>query len=247
MTTIDDRTLSTLAGHPVRSTHGAKIGKVVDVYASAQGTGTFLSVSTGLFGGAASFVPLELATMDGDCVVVPYGHDLVKDAPRVGAGHALSAAEEDLLYSHYQLTPPDGPDEIAPPVPEFREPAAAGTDDAMTRSEQQLTVGTSRRESGRARLHKYVVTETVTATVAVSHDEVRIEREEITETNLAPAMAGRDLTAAVHEVVLTEEVAFSGKVTAPVERVRMVTEEVTEQVTVAEDLGREVIEVERTN
>lgn len=59
-------------------------------------------------------------------------------------------------------------------------------------------------------------------------------------------MSGQDLSAAVHEVVLTEEVAVSGTTTTPVERIRMVKTEVTEQVTVSEDLGREVIEVERT-
>ena len=32
----------------------------------------------------------------------------------------------------------------------------------MTRSEEQLLVGTERREAGRARLRKYVVTENVT-------------------------------------------------------------------------------------
>lgn len=246
MTAIDSRTLGTLTGHPVKSTHGAKIGKVVDVYSSADGTGHFLSVSTGLFGSAASFIPLAKATLDGDCVVVPYGHDLVKDAPRVGANDELSQAEEDRLYQHYQLTPPVEADAVTGEIPLIKDATRSGAGDAMTRSEQQLTVGTVRRESGRARLRKYVVTETASATVAVSHDEVSITREPITAGNRADAMTGQALSAGVHEVVLTEEVAVSGKTTTPVERVRMVTHEVTEQATVTEDLGREVIEVERS-
>ncbi|MDQ6731603.1 MAG: YsnF/AvaK domain-containing protein [Actinomycetota bacterium] len=51
----------------------------------------------------------------------------------------------------------------------------------MTRSEEELTVGTAQRESGRARLHRYVVTEMVTKTVPVQREEVRIERETISE------------------------------------------------------------------
>src|SRR5690242_2827216 len=42
------------------------------------------------------------------------------------------------------------------------------TDDAMTRSEEQVRVGTQNVETGRARLRKYIVTENVTQTVPVS-------------------------------------------------------------------------------
>ena len=58
------------------------------------------------------------------------------------------------------------------------------TDDAMTRSEERLHVGTEQVEAGRARLRKYVVTENVTQTVPVSHEEVRVEREPITDANV---------------------------------------------------------------
>ncbi|MGY1762461.1 PRC and DUF2382 domain-containing protein, partial [Geodermatophilus sp. SYSU D00805] len=54
------------------------------------------------------------------------------------------------------------------------------TDNAMTRSEERLNVGTRTEEVGRARLRKYVVTENVTETVPVSREEVRVEREPIT-------------------------------------------------------------------
>src|SRR4028119_2379966 len=64
------------------------------------------------------------------------------------------------------------------------------TDSAMTRSEEHLQVGTQRVEAGRARLRKYVVTENVTQTVPVSHEEVRVEREPITDANMPNAMDG---------------------------------------------------------
>ena len=51
------------------------------------------------------------------------------------------------------------------------------TDDAMTRSEEELRVGTQERETGRVRLRKYVVEDEVTQTVPVKREEVRIERE----------------------------------------------------------------------
>jgi stress response protein YsnF len=51
------------------------------------------------------------------------------------------------------------------------------TDDAMTRSEEQLRVGTERQAAGRARLRKYVTTENVTTTVPVQREEVRHGRQ----------------------------------------------------------------------
>jgi stress response protein YsnF len=47
----------------------------------------------------------------------------------------------------------------------------------MTRSEEELMVGTRRRVRGRARLKKYVVTEHVQRTIPVQREEVRVEYE----------------------------------------------------------------------
>jgi uncharacterized protein (TIGR02271 family) len=118
------------------------------------------------------------------------------------------------------------------------------TDDAMTRSEERLNVGTERRETGRARLRKHVVTEQQTVTVPVSHDEVRIEREPITEANRGAAMAGPDLSDEEHEVVLTEERPVVDKETVPVERVRLDKETVTDQQRVTEDVRSERIDTD---
>ena len=91
----------------------------------------------------------------------------------------------------------------------------------MTRSEEQLHVGTQPREAGRARLRKYVVTEQVTQTVPVSHEEVRIEREPITDANVGAATSGPAISEEEHEVVLHEERPVVDKETVPVERVRL--------------------------
>ncbi len=64
----------------------------------------------------------------------------------------------------------------------------------MTRSEERLHVGTERVTAGRARLRKRIVTETETRTVPVSHEELRIEREPITDANAAQAYDGPALS-----------------------------------------------------
>lgn len=120
------------------------------------------------------------------------------------------------------------------------------TDDAMTRSEERLNVGTEKREAGRARLRKYVVTEEVTTTVPVTREEVVLEREPITEANAGAAGDGPAISEEEHEVVLHEEQVVVDKETVPVERVRMGTEQVTEQREVSEQVRKEQIETEGT-
>ncbi|MFC4497568.1 DUF2382 domain-containing protein [Streptomyces ovatisporus] len=116
--------------------------------------------------------------------------------------------------------------------------------DAMTRSEERLRVGTERYETGRARLRKYVVTEDVEQTVPVRHEEVRIEREPITEANRDEAMSGPAITEDAYEVVLHDERAVVETEAVPVERIRLVTEEHVEQETVHGQVRKERIEVE---
>jgi uncharacterized protein (TIGR02271 family) len=117
------------------------------------------------------------------------------------------------------------------------------TDAAMTRSEEQLKVGTQRVETGKARLRKYVVTENVTQTVPVSHEEVRLEREPITDANIGNAMDGPAISEEEHEVVLHAERPVVQKEAVPVERVRLDTNTVTEQQQVTEQVRKEQIEL----
>lgn len=136
-------------------------------------------------------------------------------------------------------------------TPYGREGAGAGTvanygtgQDAMTRSEEQLHVGTERYETGRARLLKYVVTEEVEETVPVRHEEVRIEREPITEANRGDAMSGPEISEDAYEVVLHDERPVVETEAVPVERIRLVTEEHVDHETVRGTVRKERIEVE---
>ncbi|RJT74891.1 DUF2382 domain-containing protein [Arthrobacter cheniae] len=117
------------------------------------------------------------------------------------------------------------------------------TDDAMTRSEEQLRVGTERREVGKARLRKHIVTENVTKTVPVSHEEVRLVSEPITDANRGNALDGPAISEEEHEVVLHAERPVVEKEAVPVERVRLDKETITEQETVTEDVRKEKIEL----
>jgi uncharacterized protein (TIGR02271 family) len=114
----------------------------------------------------------------------------------------------------------------------------------MTRSEERLRVSTREEEAGRARLRKHVVTENVAQTVPVSREEVRVEREPITDQNVGAARSGPDLSEEEHEVVLHEERPVVQKETVPVERVRLGTETVTEQATVSDEVRKERVDTD---
>jgi uncharacterized protein (TIGR02271 family) len=118
------------------------------------------------------------------------------------------------------------------------------TDDAMTRSEERLHVGTERETAGRARLRKYVTTEHVTKTVPVQREEVRLEREPITDANRGDAMRGPDISEEEHEVTLHEERPVVEKETVPVERVRLDKDVVQDEVRVDEEVRKEHIDAD---
>jgi uncharacterized protein (TIGR02271 family) len=118
------------------------------------------------------------------------------------------------------------------------------TDEAMTRSEEQVRVGTTQEQAGRARLRKYVVTEQETHTVPVRKERAVLETEPITDANIGDATSGPDISEEEHEVVLHEERPVVQKETTPVERVRLGKEEVTDEQTVTEEVRKERIEAE---
>lgn len=117
------------------------------------------------------------------------------------------------------------------------------TDDAMTRSEEQLRVGTEKVEAGRARLRKYVTTEQVTTTVPVTREHVTVEREAITDANRGDALSGPSISEEEHEVILTEERPVVATETVPVERVKLGVEQETVQETVTGEVRKEQIDL----
>ena len=252
-------------GKTVYSGEGDKIGKVGQVFLDDEtGRPEFLTVNTGLFGSSESFVPVEGASIDGDNVSIPHGKDKVKDAPRVDLdGNHLSESDERRLYEYYGRGYDAGNSNGSPDASGSEQDMAyagqqqtgrqhgAGhdtsgpnTDDAMTRSEEHLNVGTTSQAAGRARLRKYVTTENETVTVPVKKEKAVLETEPVTAANIDNATEGPGISEEEHEVVLNEERVVVDKTVDPVERVRLDTETVTEEQTFNEEVRKEHIEVE---
>jgi uncharacterized protein (TIGR02271 family) len=126
-----------------------------------------------------------------------------------------------------------------------RDTSGPTTDRAMTRSEEQLRVGTQSQEAGRARLRKHVVTEHQQVSVPVSHEEVTLEREPITEGNRGDAYDGPAISEEEHEVTLHAERPVVETEAVPVERVRLGKETVTDHETVGGEVRKEEIELDK--
>lgn len=242
-------------GGNVIAEDGTKIGGIGQVFLDDETSQPeWVTTKTGLFGTGESFVPLAHATVAGHDIQVPYDKDKVKDAPRVSDadGH-LDATQESDLYRYYGLeySPVASDTDLSATNGDGRVAGAVGhdtsgptTDDAMTRSEEELRVGTRSEESGRVRLRKYVVSEDVTQTVPVRKEKAVLERESITDDNIDRALEGPGISEEEHEVTLREERAVVEKEAVPVERVRLGKEQVTEQETVSGEVRKEQIEVE---
>jgi uncharacterized protein (TIGR02271 family) len=229
-------------GRTMLDRDGDKIGKIDDIYEDKQtGQPAWALVNTGLFGTKKTFVPLRGAQPAGEDVRVPVEKAHVKDAPGVDADGELSDSEERRLFTHYEVACETDADAS---TGNGHDVSGSTTDDAMTRSEEELRVGTERREAGRARLRKYVVTETEQRTVPVLREEVRVEREPITDGNVDQVLDGPEISEEGHEVVLHEERPVVDKEVVPKERVRLAAEERTDEETVSEELRKERIETD---
>jgi uncharacterized protein (TIGR02271 family) len=257
-------------GADVYESDGTKIGSAADVYLDAQtGDPEWVAVKTGLFGTKQSFVPLDRANLEGDRIVVAFSKSQVKDAPRIDPDGRLSPAEEDELYRYYGLSSTDGnldrdssghagttTTDTTTTTTSRQNATGTGfdssddrgdtsgrnTDDAMTRSEERLVAGTRTEEAGRARLRKYVVTEQEQVSVPVSREEVRLEREPITDANRGAALDGPDISEEEHEVTLHAERPVVDTEAVPVERVRLGKETVTDEERVQGEVRKEQID-----
>lgn len=236
MTTSQD--MLTWQGRTMVDQGGDKIGSIDEIYVDNQtGEPEWALVNTGLFGTSSNFVPLADASTRGDDVVVAHSKDTVKDAPQLGEGQELSRDDEAELYRYYGIEQAEPADRDATRGEVDRDSGG----DAMVRSEEELEVGTSTRESGGLRLRKHVVTEQETVTVPVSHEEARVTRE--------PIAAGEDVSGDAElseesvEVTLTEEVPTVDTEVVAKERVGVETRTVEEQQEVSAEVRKEQVEV----
>ena len=79
-----------------------KIGRIGQIYLDDETSEpTWVTVRTGLFGTAESFVPLYEARIEGNDIMVDYDEETIKNAPRIEADDDLTPREELELFRYY--------------------------------------------------------------------------------------------------------------------------------------------------
>lgn len=227
-------------GRPVARTAvsplvGGSTARAVAPYGNASRVGApiGLGVSRSNWGGREEAVDVDLVAEHGLPVAgtvfqVSLGETFVRVAGSQFASDSLSEDQEADLHRHYGLVDErESVGDIPTPQSDFAPDGAVGydtpgptTDEAMTRSEEQVRVGTEKVQAGKARLRKYIVAENVT-------------------TKSVAAMDGPDLSEEVHEVNFTEERVVVSKGTVPVERVKLAKESITEDQVVSEEVDKQ--------
>ncbi|WP_434995639.1 YsnF/AvaK domain-containing protein [Arthrobacter sp. Ld5] len=284
MITLEQMKDAMNAGANVLSEDGAVLGSMGQLYVDdATGEPSWVTVATHTAGNPESFAPLRGATLDGQDVRLPFPHSKVYESPKMSQDGHLSPEEEQHLLRYYGLMPasdetallssPSGDrmsrdDTVAGRAgspdrrsDEFVGRAADDDDVSMTRSEEELRVGTELRETERVRLVKRVVTEDVTMTVQIRREELVVERVPVKDgAPLYDDGAGTFSKAERERLYSAVETAFNGDVVemvlyeekprvevdvVPIERVRISREAHTHDETVTGQVRKEVIETER--
>jgi stress response protein YsnF len=281
MITLDQMKDAMNAGANVLSEDGAVLGPMGQLYVDdATGEPSWVTVATHAMGNPESFAPLRGATLTGRDVRLPYTHAKVYDSPKMSLDGHLSPEEEQHLLRYYGLMAEK--DDVADRAAAAGVAGTAGMSDtsdtsragrarpqtsrpegdySMTRSEEQLRVGTEIRETERVRLVKRVVTEDVTMTVQIRREELVVERVPVKDgvpfyddgQNSYTEAERERLYSAVEtafngdtvEVVLYEEKPRVEMDVVPIERVRVRREARTHDEVVSGQVRKEVIDTER--
>src|SRR3954452_18508199 len=188
MSTLQKDDLLQKRGQDLYDQSGEKIGKIEEIYLDADtGAPEWALVNTGLFGTKSTFVPLRDASEDAGNLRVPYEKAQVKDAPKMDPDGELSQQQEGELYGHYGLdysesrsdsglpeggagasadtgttgTTGTGTDRTEEAGTVGHDTSGPTTDQAMTRSEEELHVGKTQpgRGPGGARRRRAAVGE----------------------------------------------------------------------------------------
>ncbi len=152
-------------GRTVRDRHGEELGRITELYLDSEDQRpAWAGVKRGRLRATETIVPIgEAEEVDGD-VRVPYDQELVDAAPDVDPDVQLTAEQEEVLHGHFGR--------------DYAPPSGRETDDAMTRSEEEVTFGKRvAKRAERVRLRKVLVEDEVTQTVPVRREVIQLETE----------------------------------------------------------------------
>ncbi len=232
--------MSEIRGTNVYSSDGDKIGSVEEIFYDEQTREPeWIGIGTGFFRSKRVLVPIANADVKGDGVYVPYSKEQVKGSPDIDADEISEDAEREL-YSYYGLQYSEQRSDSGLPEGTM---AGRGIDTAeegsVTRTEEELRVGTRPVEAGGVRLSKWVETEPVSEDVKVSRETAWVEREPVDQPASSSDMGDQQV-----DVTLQAEEPVVQKQAVAKERVRVGKDVESRTETVSDEVRKERVDVE---
>lgn len=232
--------VSAWTGLPVADRDQVSFGTVADVYLGrGSGEPEFVLVDVG--GGRSAVVPLTDAELRRGTLFLAVAAEQVAAAPPADGDAELTPDREAELYAFYGHAPPALPPDMSATAQLGSDPSSETTE--MTRSEEQLVVGTEARATERVVVRKRVVTEEVTVTIPLRREELVVEREPI-EPGSAAAPADAQIVEAEFDFLLLAEQPVIEKRIVPVEQVRLRKDVIVEEEIVSDQVRKERIDLD---
>lgn len=243
--------------YDVLDANGRRIGPLTGFWVDeATNRPEFASVKTGWLLGKNHVIPIRDARIDHATrsIRVQYDERLIKDAPGFSADQSLSPAEEERVYSHYNLQRGLGRSPTGLPrggetgARGARGDVGGGTERTaeMPLHQEKVNVGKRDVEGGLVRLRKVVRTEVREVPVELRRERVDIERVPASEVR---GQAGVPGAGAFREQEITmrerHEEPVVEKTREVVGGVRATKHVETERENVRTDVRREDVEVDR--
>jgi uncharacterized protein (TIGR02271 family) len=233
--------LDEMRGRRVSDSAGEKIGTVEEIFYDEQTrVPEWVGVGTGFFGTKRVLVPVQGSRVTEDGLIVAYSKEQVKDSPDIDADEISEQCEADLA-AHYGLGYSRERSQTGLPeggrLPLGRE--RGEDEESVTRSEEELEVGTRRVETGSVRLRKWVETEPVELEVELKREVARVTRERIDQ-----PVGEHEFRELEVEMPLHAEKPVVQKQTVAKERVGLQKDVETDTRTVQEEVRKEHVEVE---
>ena len=150
-------------GRTVRDQEGNELGTLRELYLDSQTSRpAWAGIKRGRLRTTETIVPLtDVSERDGD-LVLPFDGARFDDAPDIDPDVELTEEQERALHAHYG-----------------REWSSeeADDDDAMIRSEEEVSVRKEVRPAERVRLKKVIVEDEVTEIVPVRKEKIQLETD----------------------------------------------------------------------
>ncbi len=251
------------AGYALYNRNYEKIGEVDDLFIDEADRPEYIGVKMGLFGTKSTLIPFEVVRVNDKrrLVEVAASKDLIQAAPTFDDDQEITPELEGRIRRHFGLKGPTAGTEAgaayggyystdrdtgvgttAGEVPTT--PPRTGVSDEkelrVQRAEEELRVGTRKREVGKVRVHKRVRTERERLRVPKRREEITVERVPV-EDERSPEVEIADEE--IRVPVIQEEVVVEKRPVAK-EEIRIRKEIVEDSEVIDEEVRREEIDID---